>query len=87
MANLANVLNPEMFVLGGGMIEAMEYLILPEARRVMETYLLAPLVGIHRYHIIFCAERFIAFHAGNAFGLARKFASSTCRTRQKIQNI
>jgi len=45
MANLANVLNPEMFVLGGGMIEAMEYLILPEARRVMETYLLKPLVG------------------------------------------
>jgi glucokinase len=45
MANLANILNPEMFVLGGGMIEAMEYLILPEARRVMETYLLKPLVG------------------------------------------
>jgi glucokinase len=45
MANLANILNPEMFVLGGGMIEAMEYLILPEARRVMEAYLLKPLVG------------------------------------------
>lgn len=45
LANLANILNPEIFVLGGGMIEAMEYLILPEARRVMETYLLGPLVG------------------------------------------
>jgi glucokinase len=45
MANLANVLNPEMIVLGGGMIEAMEHIILPEARRVMETYLLKPLVG------------------------------------------
>ena len=45
MANLANVLNPEMFVLGGGMIEAMEHLILPEARRVMESCLLKPLVG------------------------------------------
>ncbi len=45
MANLANILNPEMIVLGGGMIEAMEHLILPEARRVMEECLLKPLVG------------------------------------------
>ena len=45
MANLANVLDPEVFVLGGGMIEAMGHLILPEAKQVMENYILKPLVG------------------------------------------
>ena len=45
MANLANVLDPEIFILGGGLIEAMGHLILPEAKQVMENFILKPLVG------------------------------------------
>ena len=35
MANLVNILNPEMIVLGGGLVEAMPRLIVPEAERTM----------------------------------------------------
>jgi len=35
MANLVNILNPEMVVLGGGLVEAMPRLIVPEAERAM----------------------------------------------------
>jgi glucokinase len=35
MANLVNILNPEMIVLGGGLVEAMPRLIIPEAERTM----------------------------------------------------
>lgn len=44
MANLVNLLNPEKIVLGGGVIEAMGSLLLPEARRVMHRCALAPVV-------------------------------------------
>lgn len=35
MANLVNILSPEMIVLGGGVVEAMPRLIVPEAERTM----------------------------------------------------
>lgn len=35
MANLVNILNPEMIILGGGLVEAMPRLIVPEAERTM----------------------------------------------------
>ncbi len=38
MANLVNLLNPELFVLGGGMVEAMGKIILPEADESMRRY-------------------------------------------------
>ena len=44
LANVVNVLNPEMVVLGGGMMEAMGKIILPEVRRSLETYALKPVV-------------------------------------------
>jgi len=43
MANVVNLLNPELFVLGGGLVEAMAPVILPEARAVMKRYALDPL--------------------------------------------
>jgi glucokinase len=39
-----NVLNPELIVLGGGMMEAMGKIILPEVRNALETYALKPLM-------------------------------------------
>ncbi|MSR77199.1 MAG: ROK family protein [Candidatus Omnitrophica bacterium] len=44
MANAVNLLNPEMIVLGGGVIEAMGHLIIPVAREVMHRYAMAPIV-------------------------------------------
>jgi glucokinase len=44
LANVVNILNPEMILLGGGMMEAMGKIILPEVRREMEAYALKPLV-------------------------------------------
>ncbi len=44
MANLVNLLNPEIIVLGGGIIEAMEHCLLPEAREVMKKYAMGPIV-------------------------------------------
>lgn len=38
MANLANILNPELFVLGGGLVEALGEWIVPEARETLERY-------------------------------------------------
>lgn len=35
MANLVNILNPEMIVLGGGLVEALPRLIVPEAEQTM----------------------------------------------------
>jgi glucokinase len=37
MANLVNILNPEMIVLGGGLVEAMPRLIVPEAEQAMRS--------------------------------------------------
>lgn len=44
MANVVNLLNPELIVLGGGLMEAMGNRILPVAKKIMEQYALAPLV-------------------------------------------
>lgn len=44
LANVVNVLNPELVVLGGGMMEAMGKIILPEVRNTMELYTLKPLM-------------------------------------------
>ena len=44
LANVVNVLNPELVLLGGGMMEAMGKIILPEVRVAMENYALKPLV-------------------------------------------
>jgi glucokinase len=46
LANAVNILNPEMVLLGGGMMEAMGKIILPEVRREMEAYALKPLVKV-----------------------------------------
>lgn len=45
MANLVNLLSPEMIVLGGGVVEAMGHLIVPTARETMHKYAMPPLVG------------------------------------------
>ena len=45
MANLVNVLSPEMIVLGGGVVEAMGHLIVPAAREAMHKYAMPPLVA------------------------------------------
>lgn len=44
MANVVNLLNPELIVLGGGVMEALGRLILPVARDAMHHYALLPLV-------------------------------------------
>jgi len=44
MANLVNILNPELIVLGGGLIEALGGLIVKEARKVMKQMAMPPLV-------------------------------------------
>lgn len=44
LTNVVNVLNPELVVLGGGMMEAMGKIILPEVRKTIETYALKPVV-------------------------------------------
>jgi len=44
MANLVNILNPELFVLGGGMMEAMGSWILPEAKKTMRQYAMPGMV-------------------------------------------
>jgi glucokinase len=43
MANLVNILNPDIIVLGGGVVEAMPTLILKEAERAMRERSLGPL--------------------------------------------
>ncbi len=45
MANLVNLLSPEMIVLGGGVVEAMGHLIVPAARESMHKYAMPPLVS------------------------------------------
>lgn len=44
MANLANLLSPQLIVLGGGVIEALGAYMIPEATRVMKEFMLSPLV-------------------------------------------
>lgn len=44
MANVVNLLNPEVIVLGGGLMEAMEKKILPVAREVMKALAMPPIV-------------------------------------------
>ncbi|HNV87028.1 MAG TPA: ROK family protein [Candidatus Omnitrophota bacterium] len=44
MANVADLLNPDAIILGGGLIEAMGDLIIPEARKTMRRYGLGPVV-------------------------------------------
>ena len=44
MANLVNLLNPEVIVLGGGLIEALGSEIIPEARDIMKKFAMAPIV-------------------------------------------
>ena len=46
LANVVNILNPEMILLGGGMMEAMGKIILPEVRHEMEAYALKPLAKV-----------------------------------------
>lgn len=45
MASLANIINPEMIVLGGGLIEAVGDLMVPEAARVMKEFGMKPNVA------------------------------------------
>lgn len=45
MASLVHLLSPELFVLGGGTIEALEKIIIPEATKVMHQYAMQPLVS------------------------------------------
>lgn len=42
LANIANILNPSVIVLGGGLIEALGNVIVPEARRTMEKFGMGP---------------------------------------------
>jgi glucokinase len=44
MANVVNLLNPEVIVLGGGLIEAMGSLVIPVAKQTMRQYALPPVV-------------------------------------------
>lgn len=44
MANMVNTLNPEMIVLGGGVVEAMGKYIIPTAKDIMKEYAQPPLV-------------------------------------------
>jgi len=44
MANVVNLLNPELIVLGGGIIEAMGPIMIPEASRTMFQYAMGPVV-------------------------------------------
>ena len=44
MANVVNLLNPSLIVLGGGLMEAMGDIILPAARDTMRKYAMGPLV-------------------------------------------
>lgn len=45
MANVVNLLSPELIVLGGGLMEAMGDTLLPMARQVMQEYAMKPLVS------------------------------------------
>jgi glucokinase len=42
VANLVNLLNPDRVVLGGGVVEALEGLIIPVVQETMENYAMAP---------------------------------------------
>lgn len=44
MANAVNLLSPELIVLGGGLVEALGSLIIPEAAKTMKQYAMADLV-------------------------------------------
>ena len=44
MANVVNLLSPELIVLGGGMIEALGAVMIPEAKKTMRELAMAPLV-------------------------------------------
>jgi len=44
MASIVNLLSPELFVLGGGLMEAMPKVILPEANATMKKFAMSPLV-------------------------------------------
>ncbi len=44
MANVVNLLNPQMIVLGGGVVESMEEWILPPAKETMQKYAMPPIV-------------------------------------------
>ncbi len=44
MANMVNLLSPELIVLGGGVIEALGTVMIPEARRTMKELAMPPLV-------------------------------------------
>lgn len=46
MANIVNLLNPELIVLGGGLMEALGSIILPEAKRTMRKLALKPVVRV-----------------------------------------
>jgi glucokinase len=43
MANIVNLLNPDLIVLGGGMVEAMQHIIIKEAMRSMREHVMPPL--------------------------------------------
>ena len=45
MANVVNLLNPSLIVLGGGLVEALGGIMLPVAKRTMIEYALTPLVS------------------------------------------
>jgi glucokinase len=44
MANVVNLLNPELIILGGGLIEALGNIIVKEAKETMQRFALKPLV-------------------------------------------
>lgn len=45
MANVVNLLSPELIVLGGGLIEALGDILIPTARQVMQEYAMRPLAA------------------------------------------
>ncbi len=44
MANLVNLLNPDLFVLGGGVVEALSKIIIKEAQQTMREHAMKPIV-------------------------------------------
>lgn len=65
MANIVNLLNPELIVLGGGLIEALGNTVIVEARKIMKQYAMPPLVRevqvapalLHDFAIIYGAAK------------------------------
>ena len=46
MANAVNLLSPELIVLGGGLVEALQAVVLPEAEKTMRQYVINAILKI-----------------------------------------